>query len=115
MFVKLIVYTTLLMQLFASYTIAGSLGNIAPNSQVGRIKAATSGMSSCSWKATFCKAGAKGAATIGLKGISQKYEAKSQNYIKDIQNHANHLRAAVKMTDTAHNVGGAKSTNNLTK
>jgi hypothetical protein len=123
MFIKSVLYTILLLQFCITVITAGPVHKAAqPTTQVGKIKAAQSGMTSCSIKARLCNvaAGFTGIAAdiTGSKRIAKKeqyWDARRGANIKKMNGHAEDLRAATKTRDTSGNFGGAKSEKHQTR
>ncbi|PWN31569.1 uncharacterized protein FA14DRAFT_158388 [Meira miltonrushii] len=75
--------------------------------QVGKIKAAESGMRSCDLKARACNVGSVVASMVGMTKKSNQLAAKSEGHIQALHGHAKDLRAAVEQKAPHHQFGGA--------
>lgn len=123
MFIKSVFYTILLLQFCITVITAGPVHKAAQTTtQVGKIKAAKSGMASCSIKARLCNVAAGitqvGAELTGSKTLERKaqhWDAKVENNLKKMKGHAEDLRVATKTRDTSGNFGGVKSEKHQTR
>lgn len=98
MFIKLTFYAFLLLQICCIVIInAGPVKTVTrPTTQVEKIKAARSGMTSCSIKSKLCHAGGRVLEAVGLEDTAPKlYQKSRENQVK-MKGHVEDLRAATK-------------------